>query len=613
MASESESYLTSPIGAASRSLQLKSPGLGGVKRVVFGLLLGLMASQAFGITIYVSPNGSDSASGASRDFGSDRGPLKTLPFAQQALRDLRRSDATDGVHRVVLMPGRYVLRAPLVFQPLDGGLSDDESVIWEAERPGSVEVAGDYLAFPNTLNSGLSAVEFPGNLEFDPGGIVVVGSGGFYSPPTEPKGFAYGKLIGRVVSDSDKRDMAKNGFVGSANVDVSGNKAIKSLEFDKGAYISFINSWDESTHEITSINNEVIRFQPPTRYPLFYFSKEVRYKVHYPGRRPKQAREWGYVEDGTGGHSVFANSGRFGQDEVNLPLLKTLIKVKGGVGSPVRNLRFSGLNYSLTSTKWAPFVDRQGAPSLSAAIEIGHTVGAVIERSRFTKLGGYAISIGAQARNTKISENNFDLLGGGAVRVGLDSEEQECENKPKGTLVLNNKMYRIGRIILSTFPVFIGDALDNVVSNNRIDDIPNSAIAIGWTWGYKKNCSRNNRIEANLISNVGDGRMNDYGGIYLLGPMPGTVVSGNEIRSVRTPASGKFAWPIYLDEGAQGILVSGNTADNYPREAIHIHFGRQIKIRGNCFVDSAPQLTISRPQDTGDLDTDFKKECLSRR
>ena len=52
-----------------------------------------------------------------------------------------------------------------------------------------------------------------------------------------------------------------------------------------------------------------------------------------------------------------------------------------------------------------------------------------------------------------------------------------------------------------------------------------SQASIGWIWGFRDTITCNNRIENNLIHDIGAGILSDMGGIYTLGIQPGTVVA----------------------------------------------------------------------------------------
>ena len=107
--------------------------------------------------------------------------------------------------------------------------------------------------------------------------------------------------------------------------------------------------------------------------------------------------------------------------------------------------------------------------------------------------------------------------------------------------------------------------------------MPYSGVSVGWGWGeedagggvetmpYKyatPTPAKDNRIEYNHIHDVMK-PLDDGGGIYTLGNMPGTVIRGNHVHD-------NFGYPggIYLDEGSGFIEITGNLVYNV-LEAMH--------------------------------------------
>jgi hypothetical protein len=207
--------------------------------------------------------------------------------------------------------------------------------------------------------------------------------------------------------------------------------------------------------------------------------------------------------------------------------------------------------------------------------------------------GLYGLEFARGCRDCAAVGNRLRDLGAGGIRGGGGDHDDSTESLTGQLVITDNSIHHIGRIFHQGVGIFLGHAFDCTVAHNHIHDTCYTGISVGWTWGYRETPSRNNRIENNLIHDIGAGVLSDMGGIYTLGVQPGTVIRGNHLHHIWSQDYG--GWGIYLDEGTSHLLIEHNLVHDTKDAPFNIHFARENVVRYNIFARGGNALTsVSR-------------------
>jgi hypothetical protein len=106
--------------------------------------------------------------------------------------------------------------------------------------------------------------------------------------------------------------------------------------------------------------------------------------------------------------------------------------------------------------------------------------------------------------------------------------------------------------------IFAGYVSRANISHNTISNTSYSGMTIGWGWGREGSGRGDNHIVANKIEHVQTKRCCDGGGIYTLGPQPGSTLTRNYIHQGNPGSSGNA---VYHDNGSGGFTDTDNVID----------------------------------------------------
>jgi Right handed beta helix region len=544
------------------------------------------------VRLFVGPQGDDLWSGRSEQVAaaSRQGPLRTWSAAQAQVRQLldqmRRGLLSRRPVQVVFLPGEYMLDQELHFSAADSG-EPDAPVSFVAQTTGTVRVSGGKrLSDGGRKGSAVILTGLPRNWrQADPGQLYVAGRRAILARQPNA-GQEWFVAQAAWLPGETGENIGKGGFIPSP--EAQRWLAGLSVEERQLAIVNLFQSWANGFHHLAGNNTSAtLQMTPPAYWPARNQGKSQRFHIENVLSALDAPGEW------VGENNLILYLPRsqetqagVAQDAVLAMLDRLVVFDDSATGALAHDIRFEGLifEHSRQSIPATGLLDIQAAVASGAAIEVNRASRVIFDACTVRHAGGYGIWFRNNVRESKVLRSTFEDLGSGGIKFGPVS--RQGEGLPTGTNeASNNIVQHTGQVIAGATGIWVGASWDNLIRNNLIAHTTYSAISVGWKWGFGEPTAGRNLISDNLIFNIGEGLLADLGGIYTLGPSPGTVISGNVIREVRGYKNyGAGAWGIYNDEGSSQILTENNVVIGTDSGAYHLNYGHANMIRSNLFA-----------------------------
>jgi hypothetical protein len=529
--------------------------------------------------------------------GSELRPFRTIDQARKAVRsDPAKGQCTISVN---IRSGVYSLTSPLQFDPLDSG-SDPYKVVYRS-APGNTQpvvVSGGILVDGFDCSSGICSATVPdwpeGRIarQFYVDDVRAIRARSNYDPTASVQGA--NPVYARTESGYE--------------VPLGGRAP--PLSNPEWAEVVTVTQWKMMRCPLLPIPGVTLFPDPqcwwnantypePWNFQLLSWIENAPEYLDQPGMwflnpASKTLLYWPY-----GGTTP---------SMAVVPRLESLVNIVGQPGSPVSNIRFSGLQFSYAtwsgpstdgyvSDQSGNFVKGPGySPNLyghhkivystPGNVNLTHARAITFEKNVFSHLGGVGIWLGTGSQDNLVVDNTFTDISSAAIQVGgvdlRTDVRADAASLTSGNRIVNNDISYTGRDYYDTAAIFVMFAAGTTIRNNTIRHTPWTGIAIGWGWGLLDEGSfpgmpyaryfdwgvyttptvvRDNRIVSNRISHFLE-QLWDGGAVYVNGSQGtgtenGLLLQLNVVDHKRPSAGGNI---FYTDAGSRYVTLDRNVS-----------------------------------------------------
>jgi hypothetical protein len=320
-----------------------------------------------------------------------------------------------------------------------------------------------------------------------------------------------------------------------------------------------------------------------------------------------------------------------------VPVLQTLFNVAGTLAAPVHDLTFAGLQFSYGTwtqpdttegfaemqADWtltgAGAAATQGTCSYSltpgtcpyaswtrtpANVVLSATHHVTMEGDTFSHLGGAGLDVEYGSQDDVVEGNEFTDIAASAIQLGSTDDPLPADvgagsrEIDSNDTIADNYIHDVANEYLGGVGIWQGYAQHATIAHNQIDDVPYTAISIGWAGWHSNvvspdadpNVNSDNLIADNLMFNYMQ-TLGDGGAIYTNGGQANgwgdeLVISGNvAYGGTNTDFS------LYTDTGSKYVNLTNNVVYDQPVDSFAsggCHTVGHIRLSDNYFSQLGP-------------------------
>ncbi len=535
--------------------------------------------------------------------GSKSAAFSSVSKAVDKVKQLRSKGYKEHIN-IWVCDGEYFIGDTLMFTKNN----DNISINAYPETKPSFMGAKAITEFNETIKNGIKVfvADIPDGMKFD----VVVKDGKTLSKTRYPES-GYLQIetedhTNAIWTEENKMweyNLGDTEFVGSSKYNPKEFENVKNVAVRVLHYwvtdFAYLESYDRSSNKYTLSNPTTMTIKAGDRY---YF-ENVFDELNKSG-------EW-YL-DGSENKLYYVP---FNGESADNTVLYACVNDKLVDINDAKNIEFNGIEFKNTNFTYPEDFDqlnffcKEKIKAPQAEIDVGGAVEVRLSSDirfincDFKNIGNTALKFNKLVKDSDVKSCLFENIGGTGIFINGFNSKNDNEIT-ENINVIDNRIKSYGRNWMSAIGVLQTNARNCTIKNNEISDGYYTAISVGWVWGYDYNVSCNNKIQDNLIYNIGQGWLSDMGGIYTLGTQKGTEISGNVIHDVAADSGqgGYGGWGIYLDEGSSYIEVKNNLVYGCGSECFHQHFGKDNNVTNNIFaLSEIAQIKVSRKEEHNQL------------
>jgi len=320
-----------------------------------------------------------------------------------------------------------------------------------------------------------------------------------------------------------------------------------------------------------------------------------------------------------------------------VPALQTLLKVSGTLARPAQDITLRGLQFEYGT--WTAPDDTDGFPQMQADwylsgpnanttegtcqftspggscpfaswtrtpanVVLSATHNIDILDDTFTHLGGAGLDLEYGSQGDLVQGNQFSDIAASGIQLGSTNDPEPADvgagsdEIDRGNAIVDNYVHDVAIQYLGGIGIWLGYTQDSLVAHNQVDDVPYTAISIGWAGWHANvtdansdpNINAGNIIRDNLLysymTTLGDG-----GAVYSNGSQATNWSTALHVTGNVAYNGANTDFSIYTDAASQYVDIVGNLVYDQPFDSFESGGCRtvgHIRITDNYFSQGGP-------------------------